>query len=68
MKRIPRIFVTFVLLAVVLAGGCRRAPGGAEARLIVLDSLSKSAPDSALKLLDALDTATLSEADRAYYD
>ena len=67
MKQILPIFL-LVLLAGVLAGGCRRAPGAAEARLIALDSLIGEAPDSALTLLQAVDTAALSEADRAYLD
>ena len=58
----------FVLLLTLVMGGCRRAPGAAEARLIALDSLIGEAPDSALTLLQAVDTAALSEADRAYLD
>ncbi len=67
MKKLPHLLITFVLLAVVL-GGCRRGPGVTESRLIALDSLIGTSPDSALALLQAVDTAALSDADRAYLD
>ena len=57
----------FVLLLTLVVGGCRRAPGEAERRLIAIDSLITAHPDSALALLAAVDTATLAEPDRAYH-
>lgn len=60
------------LLLVLLAAGvtsCHRAPGKAELHLIAIDSLIATSPDSALMLLQAVDTASL-PADgelRAYY-
>ena len=57
----------FVLLLTLVVGGCRRAPGVAERRLMAIDSLITAHPDSALALLAAVDTATLAEPDRAYH-
>ncbi len=68
MRTLTHILVLFVLLGAVLGGGCRRGPGVTESRLIALDSLIGTSPDSALALLQAVDTAALSDADRAYLD
>ena len=68
MRILTHIMVLFVLLGTLLGGGCRRGPGVTESRLIALDSLIGTSPDSALALLQAVDTAALSEADRAYLD
>ncbi len=67
MRKLALISVVFVLLVAVLGGGCRRGPGNAEARLIAIDTLSATAPDSALALLQDMDTTALSEADKAYH-
>ena len=64
MSKLLKIAFVALLLGAMLCG-CR--PGAAEARLIAIDSLTATAPDSALSLLAATDTATLSEADRAYH-
>ena len=68
MRTLTHIMVLFVLLGALLGGGCRRGPGVTESRLIALDSLIATSPDSALALLQAVDTAALSDADRAYLD
>ena len=61
------LFLTMLAALALAAGGCRRAPGEAERRLIAIDSLIAAQPDSALALLAAVDTATLAEPDRAYH-
>ncbi len=66
MRRILHILLLFVLLTVV-AGGCRRTDGGEEPRLVAIDSLIASRPDSALALLARVDTAALAEPGRAYH-
>ncbi len=66
MRRILHILLLFVLLSVV-ADGCRRTDGGEERRLVAIDSLIASRPDSALALLARVDTAALAEPDRAYH-
>lgn len=53
-----------ILLPILAAVGCSRAP---QAELRAADALMESRPDSALALLQALDPATLSEADSPYY-
>ncbi|MBQ7691583.1 MAG: hypothetical protein IJT30_10410 [Muribaculaceae bacterium] len=65
MKKFLLILSLSVLLSSLFAGCVRR--GAAEARLIAIDTLTATAPDSALSLLAATDTAALSEADRAYH-
>ena len=66
MRMMAKIWL-FVLLLTLVVGGCRRAPGEAERRLMAIDSLIAAHPDSTLALLAAVDTATLSEPDRAYH-
>ena len=66
MRIMAKIWLTVLLLTLVV-GGCRRAPGEAERRLMAIDSLVAVAPDSALALLADIDTATLAEPDRAYH-
>ena len=68
MRILTHIMLLFVLLGALLGGSCRRGPGVTESRLIALDSLIGTSPDSALALLQAVDTAALSAADRAYLD
>ena len=65
-KTLPILFLISALL-LALAAGCHRAPGAAEARLVDIDTLIGSRPDSALALLAATDTAALAEPDRAYH-
>ncbi len=57
MRILTHILVLFVLLGALLGGGCRRGPGATESRLIALDSLSGTSPDSAFALLQAVDTS-----------
>ena len=66
MRILAKIWLLVMLLTLVI-GGCRRAPGEAERRLMAIDSLIAAHPDSALALLAAIDTATLAEPDRAYH-
>ena len=65
MRHLLHISLLLVLLSVAVIG-CRPSTSDAERRLIALDSLIATAPDSALTLLAATDTATLSEPEHAY--
>ena len=65
MRHLLHISLLLVLLSVAVIG-CRPSTSDAERRLIALDSLIATAPDSALTQLAATDTATLSEPERAY--
>ena len=66
MRHLLHISLLLVLLSVAVIG-CRPTTSDAERRLIALDSLIATAPDSALTQLSATDTATLSEPERAYH-
>ena len=66
-----RTLLLSILVFVALVGavaGCGHSPRY-DARLVQADSLMRDAPDSALSILEAIDTAGLSrEGDRAYRD
>ena len=66
MRRLPVVILALivVLVAVVTGCGAHRYDG----RLVAADSLMRNDPDSALALLEALPTASLTtEGDRAYH-
>ena len=67
MRKLSVLLFLSVLLGALLGSGCHRNPVNADGQLIALDSLSAVSPDSALSLLQRVDTATLSESDLAYY-
>ena len=66
MRRLPVVILVMVALLVAVVTGC-----GAhryDGRLVAADSLMRNDPDSALALLEALPTASLTtEGDRAYH-
>ena len=66
MRRLPVVILVMVALLVAMVTGC-----GAhryDGRLVAADSLMRNDPDSALALLEALPTASLTtEGDRAYH-
>lgn len=59
-----RIYLIPTILVLLLAVGCHHA----DDRLVGLDAISDSAPQAVLDSLACIDRATLSEADRHYYD
>jgi hypothetical protein len=66
MRRLPMVIWLVVVLVAVVTGGCdaHRYDG----RLVAVDSLMRSDPDSALAMLEALPVGSIStEGDRAYY-
>lgn len=66
MRSLTHILLLALAALALAAGGCRRSPGEAERRLMALDSLTATVPDSALALLQAVDSAALAEPERAY--
>ena len=62
--------LVYILLGLMLVGvfSCRRSPGGAEARLVAIDSLITAEPDSALALLAGINADSLPADLRAYHD
>jgi len=67
-KRWPVIILLVVAVLGVMIPGCRDVPRY-DSRLTAADSLMKDHADSALALLQAIDTAQLTgEGDRAYHD
>jgi len=68
MKRLPLIIGVIVMALAAAVTGCGRSPRY-DARLVRADSLMLVGPDSALAILEAVDTAGLAtEGDRAYRD
>ena len=68
MKHLPVVILLMVAALVAVVTGCR-GEVRYDARLTAADSLLTTAPDSALALVTALDSASLaSEGDRAYHD
>ncbi len=59
-----RVYLIPIILVLLLAVGCHHA----DDRLVGLDAISDSAPQAVLDSLACIDRATLSEADRHYYD
>lgn len=59
-----RIYLIPTILVLLLAVGCHHA----DDRLVGLDAISDSAPQAVLDSLACIDRATLTEADRHYYD
>ncbi len=59
-----RVYLIPIILVLLLAVGCHRA----DDRLVGLDAISDSAPQAVLDSLACIDRATLTEADRHYYD
>ena len=67
MKRLPLVILFFAVLVAIVTG-CSRAPRY-DARLVAADSLIRSAPDSALALVEGVCRDSLTaECDRAYRD
>ena len=68
-KSKTQVFILVLVVLVFVLGGCHGQSNRYDPRLIAADSvLRMNNPDSALRLLDAIDGATLSSAgDRAYH-
>ncbi|MDE6199501.1 MAG: hypothetical protein K2G06_06630 [Muribaculaceae bacterium] len=58
--------ILLFLTSFVLLTGC--APREHDKRLVGIDAAISDAPEKALQLLDSIDIAELTEADRYYYD
>ena len=68
MKRLPLVILVIGVLLATVVAGCGRAPRY-NARLATVDSLMRSAPDSALALVEGVCRDSLAaECDRAYRD
>lgn len=60
-------FLLHIMLFLTLSATVAGCSGESDSRLAAADSLMWTAPDSSLRLLAAVDTGRLGEADRAYY-
>ena len=68
MKRLPVVILAFWVLLVTVVAGCGRTPRY-DGRLVAADSLMRSAPDSALAIVeDVCRDSLAAEGDRAYRD
>ncbi len=68
MKRLPLVILAFWVLLVTVVTGCGRTPRY-DGRLVAADSLMRSAPDSALAIVqDVCRDSLATEGDRAYRD
>ena len=64
-RHMAGVVLVFLLLAV---SGCRHTPDEVRGRMDVADSIMEERPDSALTILESVDTAQLhGRADRARY-
>ena len=68
MKRLPVLIVAIALAMMAVVAGCGRTPRY-DGRLVAADSLMRSAPDSALAIVeDVCPDSLAAEGDRAYRD
>ena len=62
-----RLISIFGLILVVLVAACSR-PTQHDARLVQVSGIVSDDPESALQILDSIDSGKLSDSDRHYYD